>query len=88
MSAIVEREVPIARLAPPILEQESPRQPEQGQEQQDPADARQQAGAAREMSPEEAERWLNTLDEEQKEMARKQVQKALGRRPHIPDKDW
>ena len=40
------------------------------------------------MSPEEAERWLNTLDEEQKEMARKQVQKALGRRPHIPDKDW
>ena len=40
------------------------------------------------MSPEEAERWLNTLDEEQKEMARKQVQKALGGRPRIPDKDW
>jgi len=73
---------------------ESPRQPEQGQaqqgsqEQKDPADARQQAGAAGEMSPEEAERWLNTLDEEQKEMARQQIQKALGRRPHIPDKDW
>jgi Ca-activated chloride channel family protein len=79
---------------PEPTQQESPRQPEQGQEQpgsqerKDPADARQQAEAAREMSPEDAERWLNTLDEEQKEMARQQVQKALGRRPHIPDKDW
>jgi Ca-activated chloride channel family protein len=76
-------------------QQEQPQQPEQGQEQkgsqeqEDSLDARQQqADAAREMSPEEAERWLNTLDEEQKEMARKQVQKALGGRPHIPDKDW
>jgi Ca-activated chloride channel family protein len=85
---------------PEPTRQESPGQPEQGQEQQgsmekkgsqekkDSADTRQQAGAVREMSPEEAERWLNTLDEDQKEMARQQVQKALGRGPHIPDKDW
>ncbi len=73
---------------PEPTRQESPRQPEQGQEREDSAGARQQAGAAREMSPEEAERWLNTLDEEQKEMARKQVQKALGRSHRIPDKDW
>jgi len=79
---------------PEPAQQESPGQPEQGQEQpgsqekKGSADTRQQAGAVREMSPEEAERWLNTLDEEQKEMARQQVQKALGGRPHIPDKDW
>jgi len=75
-------------------QQPEPRQPEQGQEQQvsqenkDPAGDRQQAEPAREMSSEEAERWLNTLDEEQKEMARKQVRKALGGRPRIPGKDW
>jgi Ca-activated chloride channel family protein len=70
---------------PKAPQQDSPRQPEEGQEEKDSAE---QAGEPHEMSPEEAERWLNTLDEEQKEMARKQVQKALGRRPHIPDKDW
>ena len=40
------------------------------------------------MSPEEAERWLNTLDEEQKDLAKKQIQKALGRGSYMPDKDW
>jgi Ca-activated chloride channel family protein len=73
---------------PEASQQQAARRPEQGQEEQTPAGERQMAGAAREMSPEEAERWLNTLDEEQKEMARKQVQKALGRRPQILDKDW
>jgi Ca-activated chloride channel family protein len=73
---------------PEAPKQERARQPEQGQEQQQPAGAQQMAEAGREMSPEEAERWLNTLDEDQKEMARKQVQKALGRRPPVTDKDW
>ncbi len=63
-------------------------QPEEGQDQEETAGARQRVGAAREMSPEEADRWLNTLDEDQKEMAKKQIQKALGGRPRMPDKDW
>lgn len=63
-------------------------QPEEGREPGEAAGGRQLAGADREMTPEEAERWLNTLDEEQKEMARKQVEKALGRRPYTPEKDW
>ncbi len=68
--------------------QEQARQPDQGQEEQQQAAARQRAEASKEMSPEEAERWLNTLDEDQKEMARKQVQKALGGSPRFTDKDW
>jgi Ca-activated chloride channel family protein len=57
-------------------------------EKQDQPGASQKAGAVRQMSPEEAERWMNTLDEEQREMARKQVDKALGGRPYRPEKDW
>jgi len=57
-------------------------------EKQDQPDASQKAGDVHQMSPEEAERWLNTLDEEQREMARKQVEKALGGRPYRPEKDW
>jgi len=41
-----------------------------------------------EMSQEEAERWLNTLDEDQKELAQKQIRKALGQRGIRGGKDW
>jgi Ca-activated chloride channel family protein len=57
-------------------------------ENQDQPGASQKAGAVRQMSPEEAERWLNTLDEEQREMARKQAEKALGGHRYLPEKDW
>ncbi|MEW6443854.1 MAG: hypothetical protein AB1640_23160, partial [bacterium] len=43
---------------------------------------------SRQMSPEEAERWLNTLDEDQKELARRQAQEAAGRGERRPSKDW
>jgi Ca-activated chloride channel family protein len=55
---------------------------------QDQPGPSQEAETVRQMSPEEAERWLNTLDEEQREMARKQVEKALGGRTYRPQKDW
>ncbi len=67
--------------------QEQARQAEQGREEQQ-AGVRQRAQGTEEMSPEEAERWLNTLDEDQREMARRQVQKALGKRPRFTEKDW
>jgi len=43
---------------------------------------------SRSMTPEEAERWLNTLDEDQKELARKQAQQSAGRGERRPSKDW
>jgi Ca-activated chloride channel family protein len=63
-------------------------QTEQGQGEEEPDGGRPMGEVAREMSPEEAERWLNTLDEDQKEMAKNHVRKALGGRPPVPDKDW
>jgi Ca-activated chloride channel family protein len=63
-------------------------QNEPGQDQEEASGAQHAEGAVREMSPEEAERWLNTLDEDQKEMAKNQARKALGGHPPIPDKDW
>jgi Ca-activated chloride channel family protein len=39
------------------------------------------------MPLEEAERWLNTLSEEQKDLLKRQAQRAIGRRVQ-PDKDW
>jgi Ca-activated chloride channel family protein len=69
-------------------EQRPSREATQGEEEQQQAGDPQKAGVTREMSREEAERWLNTLDEEQKEMAKKQVQEALGKRRHVPGKDW
>jgi Ca-activated chloride channel family protein len=77
----------LARQEPEQEQGPSP-QPGQEPETQDASGKGQQAGAARRMSPEEAERWLNTLDEDQKEMARRQAQKALGRRSFLPEKDW
>jgi Ca-activated chloride channel family protein len=72
----------------PAQQPEPARQEQAGQEQDQPEGDRPMADAGREMSPEEAARWLNTLDEDQKEMARKQIRKALGRRPRTTDKDW
>ena len=70
-------------------EEKRSQQPAQGEEKQAQAgDSEKAAGVAREMSREEAERWLSTLDEEQKEMARKQVQEALGKQRYMPGKDW
>jgi Ca-activated chloride channel family protein len=69
-------------------EQRPAQKSEEDTETQDQQGASQEAGAVRQMSPEEAERWLNTLDEEQREMARKQVEKALGGRRYRPEKDW
>lgn len=68
--------------------QQAARQATQEPDRQDQGEAARQAGVARPMSPEEAERWLNTLDEDQKEMARKQTEKALGGHPRLPEKDW
>ena len=74
-------------------QQEKPQpQPAQGTEEQDASQAaasqQNQQGMGARMTPEEAERWLNTLDEEQKELAKKQIQKALGQGRHRPGKDW
>ncbi len=69
--------------------------PQQALQQQDKTGEKDSAGAegqavkgAEEMSREEAERWLNTLDEEQKELAKKQIKKALGTKSFRRDKDW
>ena len=69
-------------------EQKPSQSPTQGKEEQARSGNAQKAGEAREMTREEAERWLNTLDEDQKEMARKQVRKALGQHRYVPGKDW
>ncbi len=47
-----------------------------------------QAQEAREMSPEEAARWLNSLDEDQKGLAKKQIRKMLGTPSRLPSEDW
>jgi len=46
------------------------------------------ATAGDKMSPEEAERWLGTLDENQQELLRKQIQDLVGRTEYRPEKDW
>ena len=81
-----DREKAAPQQAEPM--QQTARQAPQEPERQDQADAARQAGVARPMSPEEAAHWLNTLDEDQKEMARKQIEKALGGSPRLPEKDW
>ena len=61
-------------------------------DQQDLSEAAASQAAAREtgqaMTEEEAERWLNTLSEEQKELARQQIKKALGQSNFRRGKDW
>lgn len=47
----------------------------------------QATGQARVMTPEEAQRWLNTVSEDQKDIVRQQAQRAFGKRP-LPQKDW
>ena len=78
-------------------EREGDQQPRQAQgtqktEEQEASQAaagqQQREGTGARMTPEEAERWLNTLDEEQKELAKKQIQKALGQGRYRPGKDW
>jgi Ca-activated chloride channel homolog len=44
--------------------------------------------AGERMSQEEADRWMNSLDEEQKDLAQRQIQKALGQGGRGIDKDW
>ncbi len=63
---------------------------EQKEESPSGGAASQQAarGMPQEMSQEEAERWLNTLDEDQKELAQKQIRKALGKSGFRGGKDW
>lgn len=46
------------------------------------------AEAAGRMSPEEAERWLGTLEENQQELLKKQIQDLVGRSESRPEKDW
>ena len=85
-------------------EQQPDTQPAQGKEQPQPQEEQaaepggeqKQAGGestpmaaqAQQMTPEEAQRWLNTLDEDSKEVARKQVERALRGSRRRPGKDW
>ena len=70
-------------------EEEKPQQAkgekDENQPKQDEGNA--QKAEAKKMSKEELERWLQTLDEDQKEMLKKQAQKASGSTGYI-DKDW
>jgi len=71
---------------------ETPSPMAQGSMDQDASESAAQEGAAQargaQMTQEEAERWLNTLDEEQKELAKKQIQKVMGQGRNRPAKDW
>lgn len=46
------------------------------------------AAAGDKMSPEEAERWLSTLDDNQKALLKKQIHDLVGRTEYRPEKDW
>lgn len=64
-------------------------QAQPGQEEQVGKEpARGAAEAADRMSPEEAERWLGTLDENQQDLLKKQIQDLVGRMEYRPEKDW
>ncbi len=51
-------------------------------------EARGATEAAKRLSPEEAERWLGTLEENQQELLKKQIQDLVGRTEYRPEKDW
>jgi Ca-activated chloride channel family protein len=62
-------------------EQEEAQGQESGQEQK-------QTAPSRPMTQEEAERWLKTLNEDQRETLKKQVQRHSGGGMPTPEKDW
>ena len=84
--------------------EEQPRRDSQGQEQEpqpleaaageerkEPPASGQELGSTAEAAPmthEEAERWLNSLDDEQKELAEQQIRRALGPGRPRSGKDW
>ena len=71
--------------------QQQAMQPAEQSKEEPPRDASSSQAAAmtdKEMSPQEAQRWLNTLDEEQKELAKEQIRKALSGQEFRTDKDW
>ena len=76
---------------PPMQEQPSQatgQEPNDQQQRQSEGDGQgTKVAQAQVMSQEEAERWLNTLSEEQKDLLKYQSQKIYGRRPQ-PIKDW
>lgn len=81
---------------------DSPEQQEMGQEQEAAVpharpgqeerakeeSGREASDAAEGMSPAEAERWLGSLDENQEELLKKQIQDLVGRTEYRPEKDW
>ena len=80
-----------AQQSPPQTGPAGEAQPPQAAEQErgpQGEEARGAAGSVQEMSPEEAERWLNTLDEDQRELVKRQMQDRFGRREQRPEKDW
>lgn len=71
---------------------QSPREPTgagESKEQQQAAEGGQTgAEPATAMTAQEAERWLNSLEDEQKQLAEQQARKAIGKGDYRPDKDW
>jgi Ca-activated chloride channel family protein len=57
----------------------------QGQESEQ---GQKQTAQTHPMTQEEAERWLRSLNEDQKEALKKQVQRQIGGDVHAPEKDW